>query len=48
MTDEYMALLRNNTWSLVSLPPNGQAIGCKWVFKTKEILMAVFLSTNLG
>lgn len=36
MNDEYMALLRNNTWTLVTLPPGRRAIGCKWVFKVKE------------
>lgn len=34
--DEYMALQRNSTWSLVPLPPNRRPIGCKWVFKIKE------------
>lgn len=36
MRDEYMALLRNKTWSLVDLPQNRKAIGCKWIFKVKE------------
>jgi histone deacetylase 1/2 len=36
MQVEYDALLQNNTWSLVPLPPNRQAIGCKWVFRLKE------------
>lgn len=36
MRDEYLALQRHNTWSLVPLPTNRQAIGCKWVFKVKE------------
>ena len=38
MRDEYLTLLRNNTWSLTNLPPIRQAIGCKWVFKIKEHL----------
>lgn len=42
MRDEYMALLRNNTWTLVNLPPNRRAIGCKWIFKVKENQMARF------
>lgn len=29
-------MIRNNTWSLVNLPPNKQALGCKWIFKVKE------------
>lgn len=36
MTDEFLALQRNNTWSLVSLPRSRKAIGCKWVFRVKE------------
>ncbi|XP_052486694.1 uncharacterized mitochondrial protein AtMg00820-like [Gossypium raimondii] len=30
------ALVRNQTWSLVSLPPNRYAVGCKWFFKLKK------------
>jgi histone deacetylase 1/2 len=36
MQDEYMALMDNNTWSLVSLPPHRKAIGCKGIFRVKE------------
>src|ERR1044072_4884628 len=36
MQDEYNALMKNNTWTLVSLPPNRESIGCKWVFRIKE------------
>ena len=36
MTDELMALLKNNTWSLISLPLGRTPIGYKWVFKVKE------------
>ena len=36
MTDEYHALLKNNTWTLTSLPPHRKAIGNKWVFKVKQ------------
>ena len=36
MVAKYVALQRNNTWSLVPLPASRQAIGCKWVYKTKE------------
>ena len=36
MQQEYDALLNNNTWDLVPLPPNRQAIGCKWVFRVKK------------
>lgn len=36
MQAEYDALLKNQTWSLVSLPPGRKPIGCKWVFKLKQ------------
>ena len=36
MLDEYQALLRNNTWSLVPLPPSTNLIGSKWVYKIKQ------------
>ena len=36
MVAKYDALQRNNTWSLVPLPTGRQAIGCKWVYNTKE------------
>ena len=36
MRDEHLALMRNATWSLVSLPQGRKEIWCKWVFKIKE------------
>lgn len=36
MQDEFLALISHNTWSLVPLPPNRKAIGCKWVYCIKE------------
>lgn len=36
MKFEYEALLANNTWTLMPLPPPRKSIGCKWVFRTKE------------
>ena len=33
---EYNSLMENETWDLVELPPNRQAVGCKWVFKVKH------------
>jgi histone deacetylase 1/2 len=36
MQAEYKALMDNNTWSLVPLPPHRKAIGCKWIFRVKE------------
>ncbi|KAF7838587.1 Retrovirus-related Pol polyprotein from transposon TNT 1-94 [Senna tora] len=35
MDDEYNALMKNKTWTLVTLPPHRKCIGCKWVFKLK-------------
>jgi len=35
MFEEYEALVRNNTWTLCELPKNCEAIGCRWVLKTK-------------
>ena len=32
---EYKSLMENDTWELVELPENREAIGCKWVFKVK-------------
>ena len=32
---EYSSLLENKTWDLLELPPNREAIPCKWVFKVK-------------
>ncbi|KAL0447877.1 UNVERIFIED_CONTAM: Retrovirus-related Pol polyprotein from transposon RE2 [Sesamum latifolium] len=31
MNDEIMALERNHTWKVTTLPPGKRAIGCKWV-----------------
>ncbi|KAL6316772.1 hypothetical protein AAG906_021072 [Vitis piasezkii] len=36
MEQEYQALLKNQTWSLVPPPSNAKIIGCKWVFKLKH------------
>ncbi|XP_020972603.1 uncharacterized protein LOC107627359 [Arachis ipaensis] len=32
---ELLALEKNKTWKITSLPPGKRAIGCKWVFKVK-------------
>lgn len=34
--DEFLALLRYETWSLVPLPANKKAIGCISVFKVEK------------
>jgi hypothetical protein len=36
MEDEYGALLKNQTWHLVSKPKGKNIIGCKWVYKVKK------------
>lgn len=36
MTDEFMALMRNGTWSLVPPQPHFNVIGHKWVFRLKR------------
>jgi len=34
---EYSSLLENQTWDLVELPPDREAIPCKWVFKDQVL-----------
>ena len=36
MEAEMSALQRNNTWSVVSLPPGKKPVGCKWIFNLKH------------
>ncbi|KAJ1698573.1 hypothetical protein LUZ63_007085 [Rhynchospora breviuscula] len=36
MSEELTALATNNTWDLVPLPPNANAVGCKWLYKIKK------------
>jgi hypothetical protein len=36
MDEEFSALQRQHTWSLVPLPPGKNIVGCKWVFKLKK------------
>ena len=36
MNSEYMSLVKNNTWTLVDLPPGVKPIKSKWVFKRKR------------
>ena len=35
MDKEIQALIANNTWEIVSLPPQKKPIDCKWVYKAK-------------
>ncbi|KAI5352788.1 hypothetical protein L3X38_005680 [Prunus dulcis] len=37
MTDEFNALLKNNTWTLVPSSSRHHIVGCKWVFKVKRL-----------
>jgi transposase InsO family protein len=36
MQEEYKSLVKNKTWTLMTLPPGRSAIKCKWVFKIKR------------
>lgn len=36
MTEEFNALLKNQTWTLVPPPEGCNIVGCKWVFKIKR------------
>jgi transposase InsO family protein len=36
MNEEFSALQRQKTWSLIPLPPGKNIVGCKWVFKLKR------------
>ncbi|KAB2626042.1 hypothetical protein D8674_017702 [Pyrus ussuriensis x Pyrus communis] len=36
MSDEFNALLKQRTWSLVPPVPRANIVGCKWVFKLKQ------------
>ncbi|XP_047949140.1 uncharacterized mitochondrial protein AtMg00820-like [Salvia hispanica] len=35
MLSEFLALLKNKTWILTTLPPGKNLIGCTWIFKLK-------------
>ena len=35
MNEELNALIKNNTWDLVDLPPEKSVVGCKWLYKIK-------------
>jgi len=35
IADELKALIKNQTWKLMKLPPGKKTVGCKWVFTKK-------------
>ena len=38
MVEEMESLSKNKTWDLMELPKVKKPIGCKWVFKKKEVV----------
>ena len=38
MVEEIQSLHKNQTWDLVELLEGKRAIGCKWVYKKKEVV----------
>ena len=38
MNDEFNVLVRNGTWELVSSTFMQNLVGCKWVFRIKQLL----------
>ncbi|GKA87994.1 ribonuclease H-like domain-containing protein [Tanacetum coccineum] len=37
MRDEYIALIKNKTWTLVPRPPNTNSVHCMWIFRHKYL-----------
>ncbi|GJU43592.1 ribonuclease H-like domain-containing protein [Tanacetum coccineum] len=37
MCDEYNALIKNNTWTLVPRPPDANIVRCMWLFRHKHL-----------
>jgi hypothetical protein len=35
INSEFQSLIKNNTWEILSLPPNCTLVGCKWIFEIK-------------
>lgn len=47
MEQEISSLLSNDVWDLVELPENRKAVGSKWVFDVKVVLMVNLRDTKL-
>lgn len=45
---EYDALVHNQTWELVSLPPNRRAVGLNGFSKSRDMWMALWLVIKAG
>ena len=39
MVEEIQSLHKNQTWELVELLERKRAIGCKWLYKKKEVVL---------
>jgi len=48
MQQEYDALMKINTWELVSLPPNRQAIGLNGCTGLRKMLMVLLTDSKQG
>ncbi|KAK9731138.1 hypothetical protein QE152_g13934 [Popillia japonica] len=48
INEELTSLQTNCTWKLVELPDNKKAIGCKWVFKVKQVCKQIVLGNWLN
>ena len=40
MDEEIYSLKKNNTWELIKRPANSRTVGCKWIYKVKDRLIA--------
>lgn len=47
MENEFIALMRNNTWQLVPIPSHGNIIQCKWVSNVNTNRMGLLIDTKL-
>nr|GEW17209.1 hypothetical protein [Tanacetum cinerariifolium] len=46
MNTEMQSMKDNQVWVLVDLPPNGQTVGSKWLFKKRLTWMAIHFQQN--